>query len=131
MLDTIKRCRYGLVSLQKVPYHTVSFHKVTLNDTNHFDVIIYKGVSMILKLTILVKIYRVIMQLSTIKVPYCFIDTDTVLYCLVFRGIHLYIGKCLHCKREYGLLHNGVVQVVPSTHTIIPLDHLSMGIIDI
>ena len=38
------------VSFQKVPYHTISFLKATLNDTNHCEVIIYKRLSSILNI---------------------------------------------------------------------------------
>ena len=40
------------VSFQKVPYHTISFLKGTLNDTNHCEVIIYKRLSRILNMAI-------------------------------------------------------------------------------
>ena len=57
------------VSFQKVPFHTVFSVKVLdtndtwlVLDTNHCEVIIYKGLSRNINMTIYHKIYKVIMQ---------------------------------------------------------------------
>ena len=82
----------GNVVVLKILYHTASYLKDNLNDINPCKVMIYKGLSRILNLTIQNKMYKVILQKRTanriFEITYIFIGTDAVPYRFILTSIY-------------------------------------------